>query len=137
MELMNPIKLSTFKALLVTVLVFCTSTSGVLTAQEDSFKEIITPFKEYSTAFRELSYCHLNKSTYIKGEMVGFSAYVLDKGLKTPSELTKNLYCIITDNNDKLIKSKLVKVENGFANNIFKIDSVFTSGNYKFKAYTN
>ncbi len=108
-----------------------------LKAQEKSFDKTINAFQDYSTAYREVAYCHLNKSTYIKGEMLGFSSYVFNKDLKKPSTLTKNLYCIITDSTNKVIKSKLVKVKDGFANNIFTIDSLFTSGNYTFKAYTN
>ncbi len=106
-------------------------------AQKEGLSNIITSFKNYSSVNRETAYCHLNKSTYIKGEMIGFSGYILDKDLKIPSKLTKNLYCVITDTNNKVIKSKLVKVINGFTNNVFKIDSLFSSGNYTFKAYTN
>jgi hypothetical protein len=69
--------------------------------------------------------------------MLGFSAYVLDKDLKVPSRTSKNLYCVITDSNNKVVKSKLVRLTDGFANNVISIDSSFTSGNYTFKAYTN
>lgn len=125
------------KTLLIFIIAFTSSVPEVLMAQEDNFKDIITPFKNYSASFREVAYCHLNKSIYIKGEMIGFSGYIFDKDLKIPSKLTKNLYCIITDENNKVIKSKLVKVNDGFTNNVFNLDSLFTSGNYKFKAYTN
>jgi len=113
------------------------SSNTYLTAQENNFDKIVGAFQDYSKPYREIVYCHLNKSTYIKGEFLGFSAYVLDKDLKTPSKKTKNLYCVITDSNDNIIKSKLLKVNKGFVNNVFSLDSLFTSGNYRFKAYTN
>ena len=108
-----------------------------LVAQNENLETIMTSFEDYTSQYRELAYGHLSKSTYIKGEMIGFSTYVFDKDLKIPSLSTKNLYCVITDENNIQIKSQLIKVTNGFSNNIFKIDSAFTSGNYTFKAYTN
>ncbi|NOQ92727.1 MAG: hypothetical protein GQ552_08430 [Flavobacteriaceae bacterium] len=106
---------------------------------QDVFKDknIVTAYQEYTKLPRELAYIHLNKSTYIKGEDIGFTAYVLDKSSKKFSNLTKNLYCVITNKNEKIIKSKLIKVDNGISNGLFSIDTLFTSGNYTFKAYTN
>lgn len=99
--------------------------------------KIISSFEGFVSSPREIAYVHLNKSTLIKNEMLGFNAYIFDKYTKKPSTVTKNLYCIITDKNDKIIKSKLVKVTDGLSPNVFKIDSLFTSGEYTFKAYTN
>ncbi|QXP63689.1 hypothetical protein [Polaribacter sp. HaHaR_3_91] len=87
--------------------------------------------------YKETVYSHLNKSTYIKGEEIGFTSYVFNKKTKKPSLLTTNLYCVITDKKDNVLKEKLVKVENGIASGSFKIDSVFTTGSYKVKTYTN
>jgi len=139
MIISNLKRLSGFKNSLIflIIVVFYCVTGEPLMAQKENLKNIITLFKDYSSLDREVAYCHLNKSTFIKGEMIGFSGYVFDKDLKVPSKLTKNLYCVITDNNNKVIKSKMVKVNNGFTNNVFKIDSLFTSGNYTFTAYTN
>lgn len=94
-------------------------------------------FTSYATLAREIAYVHLNKSTYIKGEMLGFNAYVLDKATKCPSLKTKNLYCVITDSLNTIVKQKMLFVEGGTSNNIFEIDSLFTTGAYTFKAYTN
>ncbi|GGI56445.1 hypothetical protein [Winogradskyella haliclonae] len=100
-------------------------------------KDIIGAFENYTKAPRELAYIHLNKSTYIKGEMIGFAAYILDKTNKTPSTNTTNLYVTILNNKDSIIKKKLLRVNNGFSNNVFEIDSAFTSGIYTLRAYTN
>ncbi|GAA4803115.1 hypothetical protein [Litoribaculum gwangyangense] len=116
---------------------FFSSIFETIDAQEQTSENIIALFDKYSSPYREVVYCHLNKSTYAKGEMIGFSCYVFDKKLKVPSQITKNLYCIITDQNDKVIKSKLLRVDNGFTNNVFNVDDLFLSGNYKLKAYTN
>ena len=99
--------------------------------------KILDAYKEFGVSTRELVYVHINKSTFLKNEMLGFNAYVLDKAKKVSLPLTTNLYCTISDKDNNIIKSKLVKAEDGFSYNIFKIDSLFTSGEYVFKAYTN
>ncbi|WP_422106870.1 hypothetical protein [Winogradskyella sp.] len=107
----------------------------LLNAQEDS--KIYSAYEDYTEAPREVVYVHLNKSTYIKGEDIGFTAYVFDKQSKKPSKYTSNLYVTIEDGNKKSIKKALLKVENGVASNVFPLDSTFSSGQYTFKAYTN
>jgi len=118
----------------ICLILFCTSISAI-GAQEDS--ELIDAYEDYVEAPRELVYLHLNKSTYIKGETIGFTAYVLDKKDKKPSLLTTNLYVSIEDKNQNTLKQKLIKVENGIAANTFEIDSSFSSDYYQIKAYTN
>jgi len=108
-----------------------------LNAQNNKPDNVLSSFKEYTKIPRELVYTHVSKSTYILGETMGFSAYVLDKNSKQLSTITTNLYCTISDKNDKVIKSKLLKVEKGVASGNFAIDSLFTSGDYTFRSYTN
>lgn len=94
-------------------------------------------YKDYTNAAREIVYLHLNKSTYIKGEDIGFTAYVLDKKTKKPSLITTNLYVSIEDKERNVLKQKLIRVEEGIASDVFTLDSLFTSGHYNIKAFTN
>ena len=110
--------------------------TSLLIAQT-SKEQIVESYKNFINSPREVAYVHLNKSTLIKNEMIGFTAYVLDKYTKKPSLVTKNLYCTLTDKNGKIVKSKLVEVNKGIASNVFKVDSLFQSGKYLFRAYTN
>ena len=100
-------------------------------------QDVEEKFNKYTKPFEEVAYTHLNKTTFIKGEKIGFTSYVLNKKSKKPSEITTNLYCVITDENNKIVKQKLLHVTKGTASNVFEIDSVFTGGTYKFKTYTN
>ena len=51
-----------------------------IAAQEDSgLDQLFSSFTSYSELPREVAYVHLNKSVYIKGEALGFKAYVMDK----------------------------------------------------------
>ncbi|MEM5563536.1 hypothetical protein WNY78_00400 [Psychroserpens sp. AS72] len=94
-------------------------------------------YKNYSKLPRETAYGHLNKSTLIKGESLGFSIYLFDKYTKKSSIQTKNVYCTIQNRSGKVLKKQMILAENGVASGIIEIDSLFTSGNYVFKAYTN
>lgn len=109
--------------------------SYFISSQDKS--EILDTYSNYSEAPRELIYVHINKSTYIEGEMLGFTAYVFDKSNKQPSKMTQNLYCTISSENGEILKKKLLKVENGIVSNVFEIDSTLSSGLFSFKAYTN
>ncbi len=115
-------------------LILFISNTGI-TAQSDS--ELIDLYEDYTNAPREIAYLQLNKSVYIKGESIGFTAYVLDKKDKKPALLTTNLYVSIEDENNTVLKQKMLRVTNGVASNTFDIDSLFGSGFYTIKAYTN
>ncbi|WP_179318859.1 hypothetical protein [Winogradskyella helgolandensis] len=121
--------------ILFTTLFIFSFSINVSEAQESS--QIVETYKAYTTPAREVVYLHLNKSTYISGEPIGFTAYVLDKKSKQPSFITTNLYVSIEDKNKTVLKQKLIKVTDGVASNTFEVDSTFSSGNYKIKAYTN
>lgn len=105
-------------------------------AQENK-NSTIENYEKFSASTKEVAFVHLNKSTFIKNESLSFTAYVFDKNKKTALSISKNLYCVIKDTNDKVVKQKLVKLNNGVAHNVFEIDSLFTSGKYIFRAYTN
>lgn len=99
--------------------------------------DVLPTYQNYTEDAREVAYLHLNKSTYVKGEAIGFTAYVFDKKDKKPSNLTTNLYVSIEDKNDKTIAKKLIRIMDGVGSNTFVVDSTFTSGYYTIKAYTN
>ena len=105
--------------------------------KEDVLDRIISDFSLYSALPREVAYVHLNKSVYIKGEDLAFKAYVLDKDRKQPSQETRNLYCVLSDSADRMVKSQLVRITNGVGEGIFELDSLFYTGKYTFRAYTN
>ncbi len=106
-------------------------------SQNDLEEELLDAYETYAAAPRELAYVHLNKSTYIEGEMLGFTAYIFDKFTKERSKMTTNLYCTISDDKGNVLKKKLIYVEDGLATNVFNIDDSLSTGVYTFKAYTN
>lgn len=125
---------SHFKILFVSILLV--SINGLLFSQQIDEK-LTDAYIDYADAPREVAYVHLNKSVYIEGEMLGFSAYVFDKFTKERSLMTSNLYCSISDKDGNVVDEKLVFMLDGVANNVFNIDSTYTQKEYTFKAYTN
>lgn len=105
--------------------------------ENNSIKYIDSIFLNNKEFSKEIVYVHLNKSIYLKGEDIGFTAYCFNEKNKYLSELTSNLYCAIYDDDKNLIKKQLIKVQNGIASGVFQVDSDFKQGNYIFKAYTS
>ncbi len=101
------------------------------------FSEISDRFETYSELPREVVYVHLNKSTYIKGEQLGFKAYVFDKDQRLPSLETNNLYCVVVSDAGEMISKQLIRIDQGVGSGLIKVDSLFSSGTYRFRAYTN
>ncbi len=106
-------------------------------SQSTSDKELMLNYGNYTSLPREVIYVHLNKTDFLKGEQLGFKAYVMDKHSRRPAEKTKNLYVQLVDEENHVIKEQLVQVKNGVAFGTFKIDELFDFRNYAFKAFTN
>src|SRR5690606_36025034 len=103
----------------------------------DKIETLVSFFKTYTNLPREVIYTHVNKSTLIKGETLGFTLYVFDKNQKKLSNVTTNVYCIITDENNTIIKSQLILITNGIGNGTFDMDGAFQTGKHTFTAFTN
>jgi hypothetical protein len=111
--------------------------TGVVAQEGSGLDNLFSAFTSYSELPREVAYVHLNKSVFIKGEELGFKAHVMDKDTKKRSLETRNLYCILTDSANRTIKSQMLLIEEGVGHGSFKLDSLFTTGTYVFRAYTN
>jgi hypothetical protein len=68
---------------------------------------------------------------------LGFQAYVLDKHQKSLSQASSNLYVVVENDLGETIREGMYEVSNGVTNGIIDIDSSFTTGRYKIKAFTN
>ncbi|TXD82214.1 hypothetical protein ESY86_15395 [Subsaximicrobium wynnwilliamsii] len=121
----------------IAVFLFCFSLFSFLVEAQTANNSLLDNFQAYTKLPREVTYGHLNKSTLIKGETLGFAIYVYDKNLKAPSNSTTNIYCSLENESGEVLKKSLILAENGVANGVFEIDSLFDSGNYIFKAYSN
>lgn len=109
----------------------------LVNAQEKNEDILFENYQSYIQLPRETCYAHLNKSTFVSGESLGFTVYLFDKFTKRASVVTRNVYCTLETRSGKVLKKQLVLANDGIASGLFEIDDAFPSGNYVFKAYTN
>jgi len=100
-------------------------------------KPVDSLFNESQKMYQEVVYAHLNKSKFINGEMLGFTAYILNRETKALSRRSKNLYCTLEDENNNIVASKLFMIKDGIVNGFFEIDDNIPKQKLTFKAYTN
>lgn len=86
---------------------------------------------------RETAYLHLNKSVYLKGEQIAFTAYILDRENLQPFTSATNLYLLVRDASKKIVNEQMLLINQGVTSNTIKIDSTFVPGDYTITAFTN
>ena len=99
--------------------------------------EVIQPYIQSNNLFKEQVYIHFNKSCYLPGDDVWFSAYVTNPMTGLLNPYTQNLYVELYNEKGKLIGHKILAVNNGTASNMFKINVKELPGKYVFRAYTS
>ncbi len=107
---------------------------GLLGQSNSSIKEA---YESYFELPRESVFLHLNKSTYVVGEELWFSAYAYDRKNGVPFTQTTNLHVALCNEEGIPIVDQLVMMVNGYAKGNIPIDSTYTSGDYFIKASTN
>jgi hypothetical protein len=109
-------------------------------SQSDSTKLIAIASKlEKLTATHPIEkvYLHFNKPAYLTGDTIWFKAYLTIGEHHQPSALSGILYVEMIDGNDKIIKTLMLKVENGITTGDIPINNTLTPGDYRIRAYTN
>ena len=113
------------------IAVFTNSNSQ--TNQEDFIEKVAN----YKVLNKELAYLQLNKSHFLKGEQLGFAAYVLNESTHHPDISDFNLYVTIKNAKDSIIKKEMYLITDGTTAGTVNIDSTFTKGNYTITAFTS
>lgn len=125
------------KLLFFTTLFFISIISQSYGQNKNHLNQLVYSYKQYTELPREIGYVHLNKTTLLQGEILGFTAYIFDKSEKKSSLTATNIYYTISDSRSKIIKSEMLLGDNGIANGSFQLDSIFKTGDYTVRAYTN
>ena len=82
-------------------------------------EKINIPYSQHYSVPREQVYIHFNKSGYLPGETIWFTAYVFNPSTGLQSKLTTNLYVELFDPSGKLLAQKNLFVKQGIAFNDF------------------
>ena len=118
------------------LVLFCVATQlGYSQSKADS--ELLEQYGAYTSLSREIVYLHLNKTDFLIGEQLGFKAYVMDKDSRMPSLKTSNLYVQLVDENNRVLREKLLQLKKGVTHGTFMIDSVLEHKDYVIRAFTN
>ena len=94
-------------------------------------------YVEYFELPRESIFLHTNKTTYLAGEEIWFTAYAFDRKSNLTSKATTNIYVGLYDKSGKQIDKKLFLAKDGIASGNMSIDPKSASGEYFLKTSTN
>ncbi len=122
------------KKICTTLLLSLVLSGGLLAQSSTSIKE---SYESYFELPRESVFLHLNKSTYVVGEELWFSAYAYDRKYGLPFTQSTNLQVVLYNEEGEPLEDRLVMAVNGFARGNIAIDSTYASGDYYIKASTN
>lgn len=112
------------------------SMTQVISSQKINPYEAQAKLHEHFSPLRENIHLHLNKTYFLRGERIWFSAYVFDQARQIPSEKTSNLHVAIYDYNGKVISEKLIKITNGVGSGEFSLDENYSKSKYFIRAWT-
>jgi len=109
-----------------------------------SFSKVEAQFKHWSENLQEAHiigaekiYLQLDNNSYATGETIWFKAIVTEVRTHIPTALSNILYVeLIEPKNQKIIDRKILKIENGIADNAFDLNQDYASGRYLIRAYT-
>ncbi len=106
-------------------------------SQQQIASDLENSYKDYFKLPRETIHVHLNKTTYLPGEEIWFTAYIYDRALSKPALNTSNVHCGIYDEEGKEVIKQVFYSENGTTKGSFKVDRNLAPGDYYVKAETN
>lgn len=86
---------------------------------------------------QEKLFVHINKGTYLAGEIIWFKVYCVDGSNNKLLDISKVAYVELLDNSRSALLQAKVELKNGMGTGCFVIPLVFNSGNYRLRAYTN
>ena len=118
-----------FSAFIFSMLLLNTS------AQNDSIQNHFTEYNK--NILQEKLYVHTDKNSYLAGEIVWFKIYDVDGFFHMPLGLSTVAYIEVLDKNNKPVIQAKVALNKGDGDGSLFIPTIFNSGNYKFRAYTN
>jgi hypothetical protein len=128
------------KRILFTLLIFCTA--NVVNAQKTLTDDVIksnllTPYENHFAANHEMIYTQFNKSSYLTGDDIWFTSWIMNPLEKRLSFNTTKLYVELWSSEKRMISRKILFVNGGTASNFIHLEDTLSPGTYCFRAYTS
>lgn len=90
-----------------------------------------------ASLLEENVYVHMDKPYYYPGEMMWFKAYLNYRNPSLRDSMSRTLYVELINPQRKIVKSQMIRIDNGFGNGNWVVTDTLSSGTYYFRAYTN
>ncbi|MFC6999240.1 hypothetical protein [Rufibacter roseus] len=130
------VKANSVKVMLGLMLAYFTA--GHAAAQNGSLPNVLAEFKEFSKqAVSEKIFLHLDRPSYVCGDVMWFKVYNVDGTYHHPFDLSKVAYVEVLDADNIPVQQAKVALKNGSGSGSFVLPVSLKSGNYKVRAYTN
>lgn len=89
------------------------------------------------TDYQERLYLHTDRTTYVTGETIWFSAYLLDATTNRLSNLSRQFYVELISVDNKPVLQQTVALRGGRGASSMQITDPLPTGRYQLRAYTN
>jgi hypothetical protein len=99
--------------------------------------KLIKPYVQYFQPGREWVYTHLNKSSYVQGDDMWFTSYVLNPSNRQLNLATSKLYVELWSPQKKLVSRNILFVKEGSSGHFIHLPDSLAPGSYCLRAYTN
>ncbi|ALJ00250.1 hypothetical protein DC20_16325 [Rufibacter tibetensis] len=114
------------------------STAGDVLGQTASLPNLLTNFKEHGIkSVQEKVFLHLDRPSYVSGDILWFKVYNVEGTFHTPFDLSKVAYVEVLDAEQKPVVQGKVALKYGTGNGSFVLPTSLSAGNYTVRAYTN
>jgi len=103
-----------------------------------ALNDIQGSFNNYKQgALQEKVFVHTDKGSYLTGEIVWFKVYVVNGVNNQPLGLSKVVYVDVLDDSQNPLLQAKIALHNGKGSGSLYIPVTASTGNYRFRAYTN
>lgn len=99
---------------------------------------VFLPVSLYAqTGYREQLYLHTDRTVYVTGETIWYSAYLFDMGRQQVSSVSRQCYLELISEERKPVLQQVVRLDDGRGAGSLPIGNQLPAGRYQLRAYTN
>ena len=122
------------KATLATALGLLLHCTAVSQPETQFIQETFSQHREKN--LQEKIYVHLDRTSYLTGEILWFKIYLVDASFHKPLDLSKVAYFEILSDQTPVLQAK-IDIKQGFGNGSLFLPATLSSGTYLVRAYSN
>ncbi len=119
-------------------ILFCIAYFTIASSHAQVLSNLQNSFNTFQKEnFQEKLYVHVNKGTFLTGEIIWFKVYCIDGSTGKPADISKVAYIELLDNNHAAVLQAKIGLSHGRGDGSFSIPFSVNTGNYRLSAYTN